>query len=158
MTEEERIELLRDLKKIEYKTKELDHRLKLIIKEEDSQESEISKLSNLLESKIISILKRTLPTDINYRKNSDSYLKQEEISPPKILELAICCFLPKRDRGIVLGDLEEDYKYFIIPKFGKNAAKFWYFVQVLISITPLLMGLIERICNVLRKIIPFAGK
>lgn len=55
--------------------------------------------------------------------------------PPKFGEYLIYLFLSRQDRVNILGDLMEDYGT-IESKFGRPAAVFWYYKQVVASIPP----------------------
>jgi hypothetical protein len=53
--------------------------------------------------------------------------------------------LPKKYREGLLGDLEEEYRTVVFPRYGPLWAKVYYWVQVLSSFLPILWRLIEQI-------------
>jgi len=55
--------------------------------------------------------------------------------PPKLGEYLMYLLLSRQDRVNILGDLMEDYGT-IESKFGRPAAVFWYYKQVVASIPP----------------------
>jgi len=57
---------------------------------------------------------------------------------PKLAEALLYLFLNKEQRVSVPGDLEEEFETVIVPKFGLHFARFWYWMQVLRSVGPLL--------------------
>jgi hypothetical protein len=61
----------------------------------------------------------------------------ERLRPPLTGEKFMYLFLPKKDREALLGDLEEEYRSIILPKFGPRFARIWYWKQVLTSILPI---------------------
>ncbi len=63
--------------------------------------------------------------------------------PPRSAEFLLYIFLSKKDR-VALGDLEEDYRTEVLPKFGSRRAKLWYWSQVMRSIAPMLPSLLFR--------------
>lgn len=50
--------------------------------------------------------------------------------PPRLGEMLIYLALPTRNRQQAVGDLEEEYTGFVIPRFGKRYAILWYWWQV----------------------------
>jgi hypothetical protein len=42
--------------------------------------------------------------------------------------------MPKKDRGSLLGDLEEEYRTYVLPEYGPAKARWWYWWQVIASI------------------------
>ena len=42
--------------------------------------------------------------------------------------------LPKRDRECMIGDLEEEYRTVILPKYGARVAARWYWWQAVRSV------------------------
>jgi hypothetical protein len=53
--------------------------------------------------------------------------------------------LPKKYREGLLGDLEEEYRTVVFPRYGPLWAKVYYWVQVLSSFLPILWRLLEQI-------------
>lgn len=51
--------------------------------------------------------------------------------PPRGAEFILRCFLSKADRDARLGDLEEEYRDVMVPKFGAARARLWYRLQSL---------------------------
>ena len=65
---------------------------------------------------------------------SPSKGKTRRTRPPKRAEKLLYLLLPKEWRDSLPGDLEEEYKTIISPKFGRRYARLWYWKQVLVSI------------------------
>jgi len=63
-----------------------------------------------------------------------------QASPNKWMEYALHLLLPEDQRETLIGDLEEEYRSIIYPKFGKRAADIWYAKQVMSSILPILQA------------------
>ena len=63
--------------------------------------------------------------------------------PPRLAEYTLFLFLSGRDRINMIGDLEEEYRYLEV-KFGRRAARIWYFKQVITSIGPQLRRAVFR--------------
>lgn len=57
--------------------------------------------------------------------------------PPKTAEYLIYLLISRKNREVMLGDLEEDFQE-VRKKFGLRKAKFHYWFQVLRSIPPLI--------------------
>lgn len=60
--------------------------------------------------------------------------KEDKARPHRFAEKMLYLFLPKGQREHIPGDLEEEFKEVILPKFGRSYAQFWYWSQVLRSI------------------------
>ncbi len=58
----------------------------------------------------------------------------EENAPPKRAEMLLHFGLPKRDRECMIGDLEEEYRTVILPKYGPRVAARWYWWQAVRSV------------------------
>jgi hypothetical protein len=56
--------------------------------------------------------------------------------PPRRAEQTLWLFLGDR-RQELIGDLEEEYRTIILPKFGVRFARTWYWKQVLSSLWPI---------------------
>ena len=54
--------------------------------------------------------------------------------PPKRAEMLLHFGLPKRDRECMIGDLEEEYRTVILPKYGPRVAMRWYWWQAVRSV------------------------
>ena len=54
--------------------------------------------------------------------------------PPKRAEMLLHFGLPKRDREYMIGDLEEEYRTVILPKYGPGVAARWYWWQAVRSV------------------------
>jgi len=67
----------------------------------------------------------------------------ESDTPPKMATLLIL-LIPKKNREHVLGDLDEEYRTILVPRYGRRTAKAWYWWHVAISIGPLLSAQIKR--------------
>jgi hypothetical protein len=55
--------------------------------------------------------------------------------------------IPKRNREHLIGDLEEEYRTIVLPKYGERAAWFWYWWQVGISFSPLLWARLKQLAG-----------
>ena len=58
----------------------------------------------------------------------------QENDPPKRAEMLLHFGLPKRDRECMIGDLEEEYRTVILPKYGAGVAARWYWWQAVRSV------------------------
>lgn len=58
----------------------------------------------------------------------------EKNDPPKRTAMLLHFCLPKRDRECMIGDLEEEYRTVILPKYGTRVAVRWYWWQALRSV------------------------
>jgi hypothetical protein len=67
-----------------------------------------------------------------------SRLRERESNPPRWSEYVLYLILPKEERETVPGDLVEEYRAVILPKFGATAARMWFVKQTLSSIWPFL--------------------
>lgn len=76
----------------------------------------------------------------NYRNSTSrmgaSFTQKIEsgINPPKRAEMLLHFGLPKRDRECMIGDLEEEYRGVILPKYGPRVAARWYWWQAVRSV------------------------
>ena len=66
---------------------------------------------------------------------------------PSAAEYLLYLFLPTNDRKCLPGDLAEEYATYIVPKFGRRRADFWYWKQVITSIWPILWPRIRRLAT-----------
>ncbi len=57
-----------------------------------------------------------------------------ESHPPKRAEMLLHFGLPKRDRECMIGDLEEEYRTVMLPKYGTRVAARWYWWQAVRSV------------------------
>jgi hypothetical protein len=57
---------------------------------------------------------------------------------PRVGEALLFFFLPKKERDTLPGDLEEEYRTVIVPKFGFRVARAWYWWQAVSSVGPVL--------------------
>jgi hypothetical protein len=64
-------------------------------------------------------------------------------SPPKLGEYALL-LIPKRNRENLIGDLEEEYRTVILPKYGPRLAAIWYWVQAVWVIGPFIWAGVKR--------------
>jgi hypothetical protein len=76
---------------------------------------------------------------------------------PKRAEYLLYLLLSKKDREGILGDLAEDYLK-VRSKFGRGAANFWYYIQVMGSAWPLIRkagrwGALAWVAESLRRLI-----
>jgi len=49
--------------------------------------------------------------------------------PPTIPSFILELIVPSRDRATLIGDLEQGYTQDLLPKYGRAAAAFWYWVR-----------------------------
>lgn len=69
--------------------------------------------------------------------------EREEL--PSLAERLLYWVLSKEQREAIPGDLEEEFRTIILPKFGRRYARMWYWKQVLTSAWPLVRGLAYRL-------------
>lgn len=67
-----------------------------------------------------------------------------KVTPPINAEFLFFLFLPPRDCDALTGDLEERFRL-IFAKFGKRKADFWYWIQCLTSISPIVWAWLKRV-------------
>lgn len=65
-------------------------------------------------------------------------LRDAESNPLRWSEYILYLVLPKEERETVPGDLLEEYRTVILPKFGVTLARVWFLKQVAASIWPFL--------------------
>ena len=65
---------------------------------------------------------------------SKSQIVSNRNDPPKRAEMLLHFCLPKRDRECMIGDLEEEYRTVILPKYGARVAARWYWWQAVRSV------------------------
>jgi hypothetical protein len=64
--------------------------------------------------------------------------------PPRSAHFLLL-LIPKRNREHLIGDLEEEFRTIVLPKYGERAAWFWY--QVAISFSPLLWARLKQLAG-----------
>lgn len=93
---------------------------------------------NILEGLLQKNFRRCQESDhldnVKFQKTIEIFVSS---TPPKNAEYLIYLLIPKKNREVMLGDLEEDF-YIVCEKFGPLKAKFHYWFQVLRSIPPLI--------------------
>ncbi len=65
-------------------------------------------------------------------------LRDQERNPLRWSEYLLYIVLPKEERESVPGDLLEEYRTVILPRFGVHLARVWFVKQVVASIWPFL--------------------
>jgi hypothetical protein len=78
------------------------------------------------------------------------------VRPPCFGEYLLYFLLTKAERVYLIGDLTEEYEQ-VLHKFGKRAATWWYYKQVLESIWPLLSRTLRKFA-LMALILPKTGK
>lgn len=68
---------------------------------------------------------------------------------PRWAEYLLFFFLPKDQRDSVPGDLVEEYRTVLVPKFGVRAARWWFVKQVASSLWPLLSRRVLKALGIL---------
>ena len=63
--------------------------------------------------------------------------------PPKMATLLVL-LIPKKNREHILGDLDEEYRTILMPRYGRRTANLWYWWQAAISVGPLLWAKVKR--------------
>ena len=76
----------------------------------------------------------TLRNWLSHRRISSDRRVAEQTVPPKRAEMLLHLGLPKRDRECMIGDLEEEYRRVILPKYGARVAVRWYWWQAVRSV------------------------
>jgi hypothetical protein len=66
---------------------------------------------------------------------------------PPCVAVFFLLLAPKKYREHLLGDLEEEYRTVVLPRFGLRRARFWFWWQVCISLTPLVGQQLKRIAG-----------
>jgi transcriptional regulator with XRE-family HTH domain len=66
----------------------------------------------------------------------------KQVAPPIAGCYLLDLLLPRKHRDNLVGDIEEDYRTTILPKYGRTAASIWFWKQVLVEAVP---GLYLRI-------------
>ena len=77
--------------------------------------------------------------------SSTSPAPSKEETPPKSAEFLLYLLLSHEDREALPGDLEEEYRTAILPKFGARRAVLWYWCQVIRSIWPVISGMVSKL-------------
>jgi len=72
-----------------------------------------------------------------------------EWMPPLGAEQLLHLFLSKSDREELIGDLEEEYRTVILPRFGPRFARTWYWTQALRSIVPMAWTRLIRLAKMI---------
>ena len=72
------------------------------------------------------------------------YAVEPETLPPRNAKFILLIFLSKKAREACLGDLEETF-YEIVEEFGPRRAKFWYWSQIIRSLSPWIWTLTKRV-------------
>jgi transcriptional regulator with XRE-family HTH domain len=77
--------------------------------------------------------------------------REREVSVPLAASYLLDLFLPKKHREGLVGDLEEEFRTKIEPRYGRKAACFWFWKQVISEVGP---GLYLRmVTNLVRRMI-----
>ena len=107
----------------------------IIIAHVDGTESRISLEEIAIEE--IAIIDEML-SYCGYRTSQGDASMPQNVSnenvPPKRAEMLLHFGLPKRDREYMIGDLEEEYRTVILPKYGPGVAARWYWWQAVRSV------------------------
>jgi transcriptional regulator with XRE-family HTH domain len=69
-------------------------------------------------------------------------IAKKDIATPIAGRFMLDLLLPRKHRESLVGDIEQDYRTNILPRYGRKAASFWFWKQVLTEIVP---GLYLRI-------------
>ncbi len=103
---------------------------KVIVKHEDGTEVQISEEEFALINEALSQFNnRTSRGDA-----STPQIDSNRNTPPNRAEMLLHFALPKRDRECMIGDLEEEYRRVILPKYGARVAARWYWWQAVRSV------------------------
>ncbi len=84
-------------------------------------------------------------TAIADEDSSTPPVPSKEETPPKSAEFLLYLLLSHEDREALPGDLEEEYRTAILPKFGARRAVLWYWCQVVRSIWPVISGTVSKL-------------
>lgn len=76
-------------------------------------------------------------------------MSDKRLRHPVWAEYLLYLLLSKAERDAVAGDLIEEFRGTIVPKFGPRAARFWFVKQVLSSIWPVLKQRVLRALGIL---------
>ncbi len=66
----------------------------------------------------------------NHRK------REQNTAPPLAGCYLLDLLLPRRHRESLIGDIEQDYRTSILPRYGRTAASIWFWKQVITEIVP----------------------
>jgi len=78
-------------------------------------------------------------------------------STPPYWGLYCLLLIPKRNREHLIGDLEEEFRTVILPRYGPRKAAYWYWWNVIVSIVPFGVQLLKRLLG-LAVILKLIGK
>jgi hypothetical protein len=97
----------------------------------------------------INAILNTMGLSLGMRVDSGGRLHSPNTeTPPKKAEYLLYYLLTKRDRESIPGDLEEEYRTVIVPKFGPQYARIWYWKQVICSVWPIIGCRLRRIVSI----------
>jgi hypothetical protein len=92
---------------------------------------------------------KAMGLSLGMRVDSDGRLYSPDAeTPPKKAEYLLYYLLTKPDRESIPGDLEEEYRTIIVPKFGPQYARIWYWKQVILSVWPIIGSRLRRIVTI----------
>jgi hypothetical protein len=74
--------------------------------------------------------------------------RDKKLRHPRWAEYLLFIFLPEDEREAVAGDLTEEYRTEIVPRFGPVAAKVWFVKQVFSSIWPILRSRLFKLTGI----------
>src|SRR5438128_783925 len=66
-------------------------------------------------------------------------------APPESATFLLYLFLSKKNRKAIPGDLAEEYRQIVLPKFGPRKANLWYWGQVVRSIGPVVRAWLRKV-------------
>jgi len=76
-------------------------------------------------------------------------LHNRHLRHPIWAEYLLYLLLPKSDRDAIAGDLIEEFRSTMVPKFGSTAARVWFVKQVFSSLWPVLKQRVLRALGIL---------
>jgi hypothetical protein len=73
--------------------------------------------------------------------------EREVAPPPQTACYLLSLVLSPRDREVIVGDLIEEYRSYIIPEFGDRRASIWFWTQTARSVWPVLSRRLVKVIS-----------
>jgi len=90
---------------------------------------------------------------LKQRHTKDTTTAEEQPLPPLAARYLLELFLPKQAHELLIGDLEEEFRSTVYPKYGRRLAQIWFWTQSLHIISEIRWTLyVKVISNFLRRL------